>query len=320
MPPTNGVDIMRRTSFDVTELNYIPSHRQTPVWQSHGIEPFDLILEGGAMRSLFTAGVTDFFLEQGLLAQHVIGTSAGALCGLNYVAGDIGRTAYLNMKYCSDPRYLSMRNFAKTGNALGIDLIFHEIPHTLDPFDFSAFEQSPLLLTSVASNLELGDADYHTFSDTFTERDNTYLIASSSMPFVSRIVEVDGKKLLDGGTCDSVPYLFSMFCGTKRQVVVLTQHEGYIKKPLKLTSLAHAAYGMYPHYVDRLINRHFEYNLTYRRLARMHESGQIFVIRPLQPVTVASMENDPEKLFALYQQGYRQALLQWEDLQRYLEV
>lgn len=268
------------------------------------------------MRGLFTAGVTDFFLDKGLCAQHVIGTSAGALCAYNYVAGEDGRTCYLNTKYCTDPRYLSMKSFAKTGNALGVEFMFDEIPNRLDPFNYDAFRRSPMILTTVSSDLELGEADYHTFGD--PKDDLPYLQASASMPIVSQIVEIDGKKLLDGGICDSVPYLFSMMCGTKKQVVVLTQHDGYVKKPNKLMALARTMYSDYPYFLDRMANRHFEYNLAYRRLKRLHEAGQVFVIRPPEPVAVKNLESDPNKLFALYEQGYREAAIHWEDIQRYL--
>lgn len=296
--------------------DYVPSMLHTPSYAGHGTEAFDLILEGGAMRGLFTAGVTDFFLDKGLCAQHVVGTSAGALCGYNYVAGEDGRTCYLNTKYCTDWRYLSMKSFARTGNALGVELTFDEIPNKLEPFNYDAFRESPMVLTTVSSDLELGEADYHTFGD--PKDDLPYLRASSAMPFVSQIVEMDGKKLLDGGICDSVPYLFSMLCGTEKQVVVLTREDGYVKHPNKLMALARRVYSDYPLFLERMEYRHFEYNLAYRRLARMAERGQIFIIRPPEPVTVASMENDPDKLFALYEQGYREAAIHWEDLQRYL--
>ncbi len=299
-----------------SKTDYIPSMLHKPAYLGHGVEPFDLILEGGAMRGLFTAGVTDFFLDKGLCAQHVIGTSAGALAGYNYVAGEDGRTCYLNTKYCTDPRYLSMKSYVKTGNALGVELMFDEIPNKLDPFNYDAFRKSPMVLTSVSSNLELGDADYHTFGD--PKDDLPYLQASSSMPLVSQIVEVDGKKLLDGGICDSVPYLFSMLCGTSKQVVVLTQHLGYKKHRNKAMEMLSKKYSSYPLFLDRIEHRHFEYNLTYRRLQRMHESGQIFVIRPPEPVRVSTMESDPDKLFELYETGYREAAIHWEELQRYL--
>jgi len=298
--------------------DYVPSMQHVPAYAGHSVEPFDLILEGGAMRGLFTAGVTDFLMDKGLFPQHVIGTSAGGLCGYNYVAGEVGRTCYLNTKYCSDPRYLSMKSFAKTGNAIGIDFMFDEIPNKLEPFDYDAFRESPMILTTVASDLETGDADYHTFGD--PKENMPYLQATSAMPLVSKIVEVDGKKLLDGGICDSVPYIFSMLCGAKKQVVVLTQHDGYIKKPNKLMALARAKYSDFPYFLDRMANRHYEYNLAYRRLKRMHENERIFVIRPPEPVTVGSMESDPDKLFALYEQGYREAALNWDNLQRYLEL
>lgn len=290
----------------------------TPAYVGRGCEPFDLILEGGAMRGLFTAGVTDFFMDKGLFPQQVIGTSAGALCGYNYVAGEDGRTCYLNTKYCTDWRYLSMKSFARTGNAFGVEFSFDEIPNELEPFNYDAFRASPMVLTTVSSDLERGEADYHTFGD--PKDDIPYLRASSAMPMVSQIVEVDGKKLLDGGICDSVPYLFSLLCGTKKQVVVLTQHDGYVKKPNKLMALARRKYSSYPLFLERMEYRHFEYNLTYRRLARRHENGDLFVIRPPEPVTVSAMENDPDKLFALYEQGYREAALNWENLQRYLGI
>lgn len=289
-----------------------------PAWVGKSVEPFDLVLEGGSMRGMFTAGVTDYFLERGLLAQHVIGTSAGALCGYNYVAGQTGRTIYLNAKYCADWRYLSMKNFARTGSALGIEFVFDEIPNKLEPFDYDTVTNSPMLFTSVSSNLDLGEADYHTFSDGKT--DVPYLISSASLPIVSKIVEVDGKHLLDGGVCDSVPYLFSMMCGTKKQVIVLTQDANYVKKPNKLMSLASRMYADYPYFVERMNYRHYEYNLTYRRIARLEQAGEVFVIRPPKPVTVGSMESDASKLLDLYEQGYTQAQLQFNDLLRYLEL
>ena len=127
--------------------------------------------------------------------------------------GELGRTCYLNTKYCGDPRYLSMRNFALTGSAIRRDFMFDEIPNKLEPFNFDAFRNSPMRLTTVASNLETGEADYHVMKDAHDERDLLYLQASASMPLVSKIIEVDGKKLLDGGPCDSVPLLHCILDG-----------------------------------------------------------------------------------------------------------
>ncbi len=291
---------------------------QKPAYFGHGAEPFDLVLEGGAMRGVFTSGVLDFFMEKGLFAQQVIGTSAGALNAYNYVAGQIGRTCLINAKYCSDWHYLSLKNYVRTGNAVGIDLMYHRIPLELEPFDFDAFRKSPSFMTSVASNLELGEADYHSYTDPMAEVD--YLVATAAMPLVSQIVEVDGKKLLDGGICDSVPLLFSMMCGTRKQIVVLTQPEGYIKPSYKLMALAHQRYGAYPHFVERMQMRPYEYNRTYRMVKRMQEAGDIFVIRPPEPADIGQMESNPEKVIALYEVGYAEAAKNWEGVQRYLEL
>ncbi len=269
------------------------------------------------MRGQFSAGVLDFFMEQKLFCERVIGVSAGALCGYSYVAGDIGRSCYLNVKYCNDWRYLSMKSFVRTGNACGREFVFDEIPNKLEPFNYEAFNTSPLRLVSVSSNLETGEADYHEFSDAVD--DIEYLISSSSIPLMSRMVEVDGKKLLDGGTCDSVPYVYSRFTGASKHIVVLTQHESYVKSPEKLMAILRQRYGNYPYFVERLQHRHYDYNRLYRALPHLHNSGELFLIRPPEPISIASMERDPDKLLALYEQGYAEAARLWPELVRYLE-
>ena len=289
-----------------------------PAWRWHATTHANLVLEGGAMRGQFTAGVLDFFMDKKLFCERVIGVSAGALCGYNYVAGEDGRTCYLNTKYCTDWRYLSMQSFVRTGNACGREFAFDEIPNRLEPFNYAAFDESPMRLVTVASNLVTGEADYHEFADSLA--DLPYLIASSSMPLVSRTVEVDGKPLLDGGTCDSVPLTYSLLTGARKHIVVLTQAADYVKGPNKLMALLRQRYHDYPYYLERLHLRHYEYNRLYRALPRLHDEGRIFVLRPPEPVTVSSMEKDADKLFALYEQGYATAALSWDALVRYLEA
>lgn len=287
-----------------------------PAWRGHGVTRANLVLEGGAMRGQFTAGVLDFFMEQGLFCERVIGVSAGALCGYNYVAGQHGRTCLLNMKYCADWRYLSLKSFVRTGNACGREFTFDEIPNKLEPFDYASFDESPMRLVTVASDLDLGEADYHEMAD--GRADVPYLIASSSMPLVSQTVEVDGKRLLDGGTCDSVPITYSQLTGARKHIVVLTQAADYVKGPNKLMPLMQQRYADFPHYLERLHYRHYEYNRTYRAVQRMANAGELFLIRPGEPVTVGSMERDAGKLLALYEQGYAEAMRTWPALQEYL--
>ena len=288
----------------------------TPLWKNATITPCNVIFEGGAMRCQFTAGVADFWMEKLFFPQRIIGTSAGALTGSNYAAGLKGRTCLINLKYANDPRYLSLQSFVRTGNVCGREFVFDEIPNKLDPFDPSAYNESPVRLTCVSSNLNTGEADYTTMED--YQRDLPYLIATSSLPLLSQIVEVDGKKLLDGGNCDSIPLNHSRLTGAKKHIVVLTQHESYVKQPNKLMALMRARYADYPYFCDRAEHRHFEYNRLMRELPRLHEAGEIFLIRPQKPVEVGHLEHDQDKLLDLYSQGYEQAMVTWDALQEYL--
>ena len=290
----------------------------SPAWEGCPVAPANLVLEGGAMRGLFTAGVLDFFQDRKLFCERVIGVSAGALCGYNYVAGDSERTAVVNLSFCDDWRYLSLRSFAVTGNAYGREFCFDEVPNRLIPADYDAFDRSPMRLVAVSSDLDAGRADYHEFSDAVG--DLPYLIASSSMPVVSRIVEVDGKRLLDGGTCDSVPIVYSLLTGARKHIVVLTRQQGYAKEPNRLMALMERLYADCPRYLERAKHRHVDYNHTYDLLERLHEEGRVFVIRPQRPVEVKQMETDQAKLMDLYEQGAAEAARQWPALQAYLEA
>ena len=159
-----------------------PASSHVPAWRGHGTVPVNLVLEGGAMRGQFTAGVLDFFMDQKLFCERVIGVSAGALCGYNYVAGEDGRTCYLNTKYCDDWRYLSMKSFVRTGNACGREFAFDEIPNRLEPFDYAGFDQSPMQLIAVSSDLVTGEADYHPFADSLADLSYLCLLYTSPSP------------------------------------------------------------------------------------------------------------------------------------------
>jgi predicted patatin/cPLA2 family phospholipase len=287
-----------------------------PAWEGATLVDGNLVLEGGAMRGQFTAGVLDFLMDNALFPRTAIGVSAGALNGLNYVAGSRGRSCYLNTKYCTDWRYLSMRSFFLTGNAFNVKYVFDRIPNKIDHFDYDAYARSPLTLISVSSDLERGEADYATLRDARRQMD--YLRASAAMPLVSRIVKVDNKKLLDGGICDSVPIDRSRSTGAERHLIVLTQAAGYVKGPDRLMPLARRLYADYPLFVERMEHRHIDYNRVYKHVARMHDTGEVFVIRPPAPVTVASMEHDPKKLYELYLTGYEEARKRFPALQSYL--
>jgi predicted patatin/cPLA2 family phospholipase len=264
------------------------------------------------MRGQFTAGVLDYLMDEGLLPKNVIGVSAGALNGLNYVAGMRGRTCHLNTTYCKDWRYLSLRSLITTGDIFGVDYCYETVPKKVDLFDYDAFGRSPLNLTTVATDLQTGQARYYQLQDALTQID--YLRASASMPLVSRTVKIENAELLDGGVAKSVPLEFALDADPNAKViVVLTQADGYIKKPQGLKPLMRAKYSRYPDFLHTLFNRHIEYNATYHLVKKLAATGQILLIRPPTPVTVKNMEHDRNKLLDLWQTGYTEARKSLQD-------
>lgn len=187
-----------------------------------------LVMEGGAMRGLFTAGVTDVMMEAGIVFDGAIGVSAGAVFGGNYKAGQAGRVLRYNLRFCKDPRYSSLRSLIKTGDLFGADFCYREIPDHLDPFDQAAYAANPMDFFVVATDVHTGRAVYHNCLDGGRE-DLEWFRASASMPLASRIVSVGGYDLLDGGIADSIPLAYLEEQGYDRNVVVLTQPMGYVK-------------------------------------------------------------------------------------------
>ena len=292
--------------------------KERPAYEGRKVQDATLVLEGGGLRCQFTAGVLDFFMEQGLVVGDVVGVSAGALSGANYVSGLYGRTCLMNLKFCKDERYLSLKSFAKTGNVCGRDFAFHEVNEVLMPFDKSWFSASPMHLWTVCSNLVTGEADYHLVHE--LDEDLPYLIATSSLPLLSQPVEVDGKILLDGGTTDSIPYLFGKTLGHGKMIVVLTQDPSYVKKPNKMFPLARRLYADYGYYLDRIEHRHYEYNRTRRSVVDAADAGELFILGPENPVGISLLHADPDQLLDLYAEGYRVAVEQWPALKAYLEA
>ena len=301
------------------ERDYPPTSVKFPAsYRGKKIEEANLILEGGGMRGIFTAGVLDYLMEHDLWCRHVIGVSAGVVAATNYVAGLIGRTAYVNLKYCPDPRYISLQSALETGNAFNRETAFELIPDRIDPFPYEAFADSPMTMTVVCSNLDTGEADYRLVKN--LKADLPYEIASSSLPGVSEIVEVDGKKLLDGGTCDSIPIAYSLMTGVEKHIVVRTRSREYVRKSNALIPLLALIYRDYPFYVERLRSRHVEYNRTARALERMHQAGDCFVIWPEEEISISNLEHDQEKVLHYYEHGVEVAARVYGDLMAYLEA
>ena len=273
-----------------------------------------LVLEGGAMRGIYTAGVLDAFLEQNMKVDGVIGVSAGAVHGCSYVSGQHGRSIRYYLKYMKDPRFMSFRSLLKTGNLVETEFCYHELPDKLDIFDRKAFEESPITFYVTCTNVETGKAEYIRM-DNMDEID--YMRASASMPLVSQIVEVGGMKLLDGGVADSVPLDAFRKLGYEKNIVVLTRPAGYRKKKSSIGP-AKWIYRKYPAFVKAMEERYKVYNETMDQIEEMEKSGEIFVIRPSRDPQIGRMEKNPEKVKAVYDLGYKDACAQMEALKAWL--
>jgi len=263
-------------------------------------EKIGLVLEGGAMRGMYTAGVLDVFLEHGITFDGVIGVSMGAITGCSYVSGQIGRTVRYNKKYCRDKRYMSFYSLFTTGDLVGNQFCYHEIPENLDPYDNEAFKQSKTDFYVTCTNVETGEAEHIKINDLMEEME--YLRASASMPYVSRIVEIGGKKLLDGGCSDSIPISAFQSMGYERNVVILTRPAEYRKKP-ENKSLVRRFYKNYPKFAKTLESRAEKYNQTVEEIRKLEKEGRIFVIRPETPLDIGRMSHNVKKIEAVYERG-----------------
>ena len=277
-----------------------------------------LILEGGAMRGIFTAGVTDVLLEHGVSFDGAIGVSAGAAFGCNYKSGQNGRVIRYNRKYCRNWRYCSLRSLLFTGDMFGADFCYHKIPEVLDPFDNDAYEASPMEFYVVCTDAETGKAVYHK-CDTLRGSELEWIRASASMPLVSKIVEADGCKLLDGGMADSIPLDYFESIGYLKNLVILTQPEGYQKKKSSMLPLAKLALRRYPHMVEAMATRHLRYNRALKKVLEAEKAGRAFVIRPPETLPITRIEHDPDKLLAVYETGRAVASEKLPALRKFLE-
>lgn len=261
-----------------------------------------LILEGGAMRGLFSAGVTDVFMENGIEFDGAIGVSAGAAFGCNYKSRQPGRVIRYNKQFARDPRFCSFRSLIKTGDLFGAEFCYHTIPDTIDIFDTEAYVNNPMEFYVVCTDVETGKAVYIN-SDEAGDDSLEYFRASASMPLVSRAVEIKGRKYLDGGIADSVPIQYFESIGYDRNVIILTQPEGFIKKPSSAAKLMKYALKEYPMVAKAMENRHNEYNETLAYIAEKEKTGEVLVIRPEAPLEIGRIEHNPDVMQKVYEQG-----------------
>lgn len=276
-----------------------------------------LVLEGGAMRGIYTAGVLDTFLDKGIKVDGVIGTSAGTIHGCSYVSEQKERSIRYTIKYRNDSRYMSLKSLIKTGNMVETEFCYHEIPEKLDPYDNDAFKKSDTDFYAVCSNVETGKAEYIKVDDLFEQID--IIRASASMPFLSQIVEYDGMKLLDGSICDSVPLAEFMELGYDRIIVVLTKVFGYVPSPNNLY-LSKRKYSMYPNFVDALVTRHIRYIDNLNFVNEMEKEGKIIVIRPSREVNITRTEKNLARIWEMYDLGREDAKGKLDDVKKWFEI
>ncbi len=279
---------------------------------------YGLVMEGGAMRGLFTAGVLDVLLEQGVTFDGAVGVSAGAVFGCNFKSNQPGRVLRYNLRFCRDPRYCSLRSWAKTGDLYGADFCYRAIPDELDLFDRAAYASNPMDFTVVCTDAETGRPVYHS-CPTGDEHDLVWMRASASMPLVSRVVKIDGYELLDGGIADATPYLYMESLGYDRNVVILTQPADYRKEKSALLPLVRLALRRYPRLAEAMAHRAENYNRHIAYIAQKEKEGQALVIRPPEPLGIHRTEKNPAELERVYQIGRQEALRQLDEIRRFLQ-
>lgn len=260
-----------------------------------------LVLEGGAMRGMFTAGVTDVMMEHGITYDGLVGVSAGAVFGCNYKSKQIGRTIRYNLKYCKDPRYCSVRSLLKTGDLFGTQFCYRDIPNELDPFDLETYQNNPMEFYVVATDVTTGRPVYHE-CPTGGGEDLDWFRASASMPLAANIVEIDGRKLLDGGISDSIPLKFAE-TRYEKNVVVLTQPMGFVKEKNKALPVMRRVFKQNTRLIEVMARRHDNYNEATAYIREQERRGKVFVIRPEAPLDINRVEHDPEKIQRAYDHG-----------------
>lgn len=265
-----------------------------------------LVMEGGAMRGMFTCGVIDVLMENKIRFDGAAGISAGAVFGCNYKSKQIGRGIRYNKEYCKDPRYCSIRSLILTGNLYNVEFCYQTIPDLLDPFDRLTFQNDLTEFYVGATDVKTGTCVYHQCTDG-GETDIKWFQGSASMPLVSKPVSVDGYLLLDGGITDAVPYRYMESIGYHRNLVVLTQPEGYRKKPVPAFPLMNRMLRRYPAIAKAMSVRHEMYNRQMTEIKAREEAGTAFVIRPPEPLGIGRTENKPAELERVYQIGRREA-------------
>lgn len=278
-----------------------------------------LVLEGGAMRGMFTAGVLDVFMENNIEFDGAVGVSAGATFGCSFKSRQIGRTIRYNVDYCRDWRYCSVRSLIFTGDMFGADFCYRKLSDELDVFDIEAFNKNPMKFYVVCTDIETGKPVYRDMENA-TRDDCEWYRASASLPIAARIVELEGKKFLDGGLVDSIPLKFMQGKGYDKNVVILTQPRDYVKKPESAIPLIKRLYKKYPKLIEAVANRHNMYNGTLEYIKCEEKKGNTLVISPETDLGIGHVEHKAENLKRVYEIGRKTGEKYIEEIKKFLVV
>ena len=279
---------------------------------------YGLVLEGGAMRGLFSAGILDVMMEEGIEFDGAVGVSAGAAFGVNFKSRQIGRPIRYNKRFARDWRYCSLRSWIMTGDLFGADFAYHDVPNLYDPFDNEAYAANPMEFHLVCTDVMTGEAVYKQVRQ---GGDVCYdwVRASASMPMVSKPVHLDDKWLLDGGVADSIPLAYFERQGFERNVVILTQPEGYQKKHNRLMPLLRVNLRHYPNMVKALDRRHLMYNEQLAYVRKREQEGKALVIRPATALKIGHVSHNPDEMQAVYEEGRKMGMERLQDIRDFLQ-
>lgn len=261
-----------------------------------------LVLEGGAMRGLFTAGITDVMMEAGVEPDGLIGVSAGAAFGCNYKSRQPGRAIRYNKRFARDKRYCSWQSWLKTGDLYNAEFGYHIVPAKYDIFDDKAFNENPMEFYVVCTDVTTGKAVYKQLKES-TPLTYDWIRASASMPLASKVVELEGQKVLDGGVADSIPLEYFERIGYDRNVVILTQPEGFVKERNPLMPLMRIALRHYPNMIKAMDTRHLMYNRQLEYVRQAEREGRCLVIRPETAIPIGHISHNPEEMQRVYEMG-----------------
>ncbi|MBR1803289.1 MAG: patatin family protein [Muribaculaceae bacterium] len=277
-----------------------------------------LVLEGGAMRGMFTCGIMDVMMEAGLQPDGIIGVSAGAAFGCNYKSGQAGRALRYNLRFAGDCRYAGLWSLLTTGDYYNARFAYHVVPTQYDIFDAEAFSCSPIEFHLVCTDVLTGRAVYHR-CDEVNHKMLEWIRASSSLPLVARVVDVGGYRLMDGGIADSIPLRYFQSQGYERNVVVLTRPAGYVKEKTSILPLVKVFLRKYPRLVEAVAHRHEMYNAQLAYVAQEEAAGRALVFRPDPPLEIGHICSDREVLQRTYDQGRRQATEHLSELRSFIQ-